>query len=682
MTLPFRRRHHDHEASHDRARAIVARGFFEAIEPADAAWLEAHLAGCGECRVELDAYRADREMLRALRADAPEPPRDLWARTAASIERESGRHGHAGRPATKRTGIGRVPLGVLSGVLVVLVVVGTSLFPRAGTIPVLQTEPPGSDVPATPPQPRATPLAVTAKGLSWLQEANDGTFQLVFADIYEVCTATPEACAPLDDASTTRLTLPSEPQAVVLSPTSEQLVVVSAATGSGGSEVLVVPVPVPEPSPSASPEPTVPPTPGPVATPTSSSSTATPTAPPPTPTPAATATPTPAPTPAPTPGGTPAPGETPGSSPSPSPDPNGSRAILTGVVVVGEAAYSADGRWLAFSARQIDGAAGPDLFLWRVGDPIASAVTADHRTFFAGWLGNLVLASRVEPEEARAVAPATLGSSAATPKPGRTPAPGAATGTAAPSLDPTASPSGTAIPAEDHSVSFLLDPETGVVTDLAARDIWQPVVDAASRTIVYWSGTLTPDEAGTGWLPGTGRLVLDGWIDPSATPDSNPASSASAPPVPGAPSPVASSAARAIAPTALLDPRAIAERGIAPGPAGSPVVLAEGPLADFEASFDPTGTRLAVWIADLANADVGTLRLIALDPETGGVDPAVDPLPGVAALQGFSIGAGRLAWVTPSGQDGESSHVNVLAWTGNEFGQVRSDAAERLLVVR
>lgn len=652
MTLPFRRRHHDYEASHDRARAIVAMGFQEPTGPADEAWLELHLAGCGECQTEMDAYRADRELLRGLRDHLVEPPRDLWARTAASIEREAGRRDRSGLATVSGPRIGRIPLGVLSGVLVVLVVVGASLIPRGGTVPVGPSGPAGSDFAMGSPRPDATPLAVTAKTISWVEGGSDGTFQLVFARVDEVCTTDPEACAPLEDASSRRLTLSGEPQAVVLSPTSDQLVVVSAATSAGGGEVLIVPVPSPEPSLDPGASPPIPETPGPSG---------------------------PA-TPAPTPETTLGPGETPG--PTESPDPNGPRAILTGVVVVGEAAYSADGRWLAFSARPIDGSAGPDLYLWRVGDPVASAATADHRTFFAGWLGNRVLASRVESVELPAAlespdvtgaAPAEPG---ATPKPGRTPKPGGPKPNATPEptpettsgTDPQASPAASEPPLEDHAVSFLLDPETAAVTDLAGFDIWHPVVSPTSRTIVYWSGTLVPDGTGTGWVTGTGQLVLDGWIDPAAT---------------AAPSPDPSAPADATpTPDVSTDPLATAAPTPAPGPAGFPVVLAEGPVTAFEASFDPTGTRLAVWVADPANPEVGTLRLITIDRDTGLIKSDVDPLPGVAALRGFSIGESRLAWVTPPGQDGEASHVQVLAWTGDEFGQLRSIAAEGAFVVR
>lgn len=675
MTLPFRRRHHDGEASHDRARALVAMGFLEPTEPADEAWLESHLAGCGECLAEMDAYRADRELLRGLRDRGAEPPRDLWARTAASIEREARRRDRVGRSAVPGPRMRRVPLGVLSGIVVVLVVVGTSIIPR-GESPISPAEPTGSGLAVGSARPNATPFVVTAKAVTWVQERSDGTFDIVVANVSEVCSTDPEACAPLGDGSSTRLTLASEPEAVVLSPSNEQLVIVSAATSAGGGEILVVPLPTPEPNPDVTATPSIPET-----TPPSS-----PGAPSPTlePTLGPTLEPTPPPTPEPPPPPTPevtlAPGETPG--PTASPDPTEPRAILTGVVVVGEAAYSADGRWLALSARPIDGSAGPDLYLWRVGDPVASAVTADHRTFFAGWLGNQVLASRV----VTATVPDPIASpdASAIPqpeptagaKPGRTPNPGGPKRTAPPTPEPEIFPEATpelsadvaAAHVDDHPVSFLLDPETAAITELVGPDIWRPVVSPTSRTIVYWSGTLVPDGTGTGWALGTGRLVLDGWIDPAVAPVSSPDPSASL--------------AATSTPEASIDPLATPPPSPLPGPAGFPVVLAEGPVTAFEANFDPTGTRLAVWVADPVVADLGTLRLLAIDPETGSIRADVDPLPGVVAARGFSIDTGRLAWVTPPGQDGAASHVQVLAWTGDEFGLLQSVPAEGALVVR
>jgi hypothetical protein len=676
MTLPFRRRHNDAEASHDRARSIIATGFLEPTDAADDAWLETHLEGCAECLADLHAFAADRELLRSLRSTQPEPPRDLWARTASSIERDAGRHERAGRrERTGRAGragrggprILRMPVGVLSGVLVVLVVVATSFFPRNGTLPIAPSSPQGPTFDEATPGPEATPMSVTARALSWVEKRSDGTFQLVFADVNEVCVSNPEACAPIDEAGATRLRLDAEPESMLLAPDSQQLVVVTKAapSGEGGNEVIVVPVMTPAPSgePGATPTPFV------------------------SPTPEVTPTETPIPTATPTLG----PGETAGptSSPTPTTRPDGSLPILTGVVVVGEAAYSEDGQWLAFSARPVDGSQGPDLYTWHVGtDVAATPVTSDHRTFFAGWLGNRILASRVEtaategplespdasgaPGEAPAASPEPSPTPKAdkSPRPSRTPNPGGPGQSGSPEGSPSVSPG----PPEDHPVSFLLDPATSPATiiDLAGQDIWRPIVDPRSRTIVYWSGTLIPDVTGTGWDLGTGRLVIDGWFDPAAAPISSPDPSASADAT-ATPEPT---------PTASLDPLASPVPTEPPGPAGAPVPLAEGPISDFDIRFDPTGTRLAVWIRDPENPGLGTLRLFVIDAVSGLIDPTVDPLPATTALHGFSIDEGRLAWVTPPGQDGEASHVHVLAWTGDEFGEVRSIAADRLFVVR
>ena len=84
------RRRAGHEAAiHDRARTLVATQLTEPLKPTDATWLLEHLAGCGACREVLAAYEADRAALRTLRDRQPQPPRDLWARTAAAIEREA-----------------------------------------------------------------------------------------------------------------------------------------------------------------------------------------------------------------------------------------------------------------------------------------------------------------------------------------------------------------------------------------------------------------------------------------------------------------------------------------------------------------------------------------------------------------------------------------------------------------
>ena len=653
MTLPFRRRHNDQEALHDRARVLVAMGFTEAVDPADAAWLEAHFAGCADCRIESEAWAADRELLVAARAQTIEPPRDLWARTAAAIEREAGRRTVGSRAGADRGAVagagsgrrapgsvrglrlGRAPLGALSGLLVVLVVVSVSLWPR-NLLPHGTTAPGSNTAVGTPPV-EATPIAVDADALAWVQAGPDGSYQFVQASLHEVCPPSGAGCAQLATQSATRLGITQAPSAAILSPGRNQLAVVTSNGASAGGDILIVPVPTPtstEPSPTPPPS-GVPPTVDPGATPT------------PTPgltsTPDATPEPTPTASPAPE---TPAPTIDPNASPSPSPteDPSAGHAIVSGVIVVGEVAYSSDGRWFAFAARPAGGEAGPDLYVWRVGDPLATAVTSDHRTFFSGWIGNLILVSRViEADQLADASPAASPEST----PEATPAP-----TAGPSPEPSVGP------VEKHTTSFMLDPETGAMTLLRGTDVWHPTVDPTGRFVVYWSGTLVPDETDTVWHLGTGRLVIDRWIKDLPEPTTGPES----------PGPTDDSTGSPIA-------------GVI-GPAGEPVTISDAATPDFEAWFDPDGTRLAIWTADAGDPDVGTLRLIVLDPQTGAIDPTVDPLPGVAALRGVSINAGRLAWVTPPGQDGEGSHVQVLAWSGRDFGQVRTIGADRLHVVR
>ena len=626
MTLPFRRRHNDAEASHDRARALIANGFTTPNEPADVTWLDAHVAGCAECAADLAAYAADRELLRALRDHRPEPPRDLWARTAAAIEQDHARRGLGSR-ALRATGswrIGGIPVGVASGLLVVVVVLGVSLAPSGG-IPLASTPGSSQDVAVGTPKPDATAIVVTAGDIAWIQSGPDGSYEFRRAFVDSVCPDVKSGCATLGLGSTTRINLTQLPQAVVESPTGSEIVVVTSPASVGGTDILVVAVPTAPPSPETTP-----------------SAVASPETTPPTPT----------------------------VLPSGSVEPTVGRSIVSGVAVVGDTAYSPDGKWLAFSARPSDGSAGPDLYLWHTGDDLATQISANHRTFFAGWLGDQVLANVVLPAGLAADHP-ILEPIEPTPAPRSSGKPGA-------SPDASASPEAPAPIVEEHPIAFTLDPATRVITVVAAENMWLPSVDPTRRSVVYWAGTLVPNETGTAWSLGEGRLVLDGWVSGDAVvlssePSASPGASPKAKPTPHAksspsPDPTGESGTPVSIPVI--------------GPAGHPVTIAEGPAVAFDTWFDPTGLRLAIWIADPTDATVGNLRLIVLDPHTLQIDPSSDPLPGVAALRGVSMDKGRLAWVTPPGQDGEGSHVQVLGWHGRSFGQVRTIQADKLFVVR
>ena len=79
----------DWSTQHDRARARLSERLDGPLDAEKSRWLDEHLASCDECAVTAVEYAAQRLELRALRDRMPVPPRDLWARTAAAIEREA-----------------------------------------------------------------------------------------------------------------------------------------------------------------------------------------------------------------------------------------------------------------------------------------------------------------------------------------------------------------------------------------------------------------------------------------------------------------------------------------------------------------------------------------------------------------------------------------------------------------
>ncbi len=497
------RRHNDPQTPHERARLLASDRLDGSLSASDTAWLDEHLRGCESCRSIAGAYAGNRELLRSL--PVPEPPRDLWARTSVAIERERGRSGSAA--ARPRMRLRRQTLVALLAVIVVGVVVGRSLVPSGDSSGVgLSSPAPGtSSGPGSNAIAGATPLAVPPGDVAWAMPGADGSYTVKVANVDAVCpedAAPAPACAPLNAGATQIVSLASKPGSIVLAPQAGQATVVdSTATTTGGS-IIVVPIARPTPTPttpaSASPSASAPPTAS--ASPSSSPDTSPTAAGSPTPSVGPTATVGPSQTATPPETPTPSPSTEPSASPSASPSPTGTPAptlpaalaIIDDVIVVGgDASYSADGQWLAFSARPADGSHGPDVYVWQLGDQTARALTTDHRTVFSDWVDGRVLVSRSVPG----------------PKP-----------------DPNA-----ASPAPDQGspVSVLLDPATGKQDGSTLTGIWQPVVDPSGRWVVYWTGTLAYDEGAKMFVPDQGRLVVDGWdavLDeaPNPSPDPQP----------------------------------------------------------------------------------------------------------------------------------------------------------------
>jgi hypothetical protein len=613
MTFSFRRRRDPWDSAHERAAYRAAERLDGPIDPAEEAWLEAHLAECPTCQAVANDYEAQHRVLRSFQSDLPEPPRDLWARTAAAIEGEARRSG-ASRGASRTRRPSALPIGAISGLRVLVVVIGAAFLSRK-TTPL--ATPSGSEIalgssPASFTAPKSTPITVTAGNVDFVTLGAGGT-KLHQTKVQEVCTEKDDPdCAAIPESSPVAVELPNEPESVIRSPQTTQVIVITATASKGASLVLV---PVPADSTAASPSPEVP---------------------------------------------TPSPAETgsPAKTASPSPTPSGPVTVFDDKVFDPTAAYSPDGTWFAFSARPASGSQGPDVYVVRAGDSAAKALTTDHRSVFASWLGNVVIASHSLPA-------ASADAASPSPQPAGSANPDGSANEASPT------------PAPVDSETIAIDPATGASATVDARSLWRPAIDPTHKRAVYWDGTLEPD--GVAVRPAQGALVIGPWpafdaavLAPDKLPDASSAPGESAAPAESPTEPSESPSANPEAsPTA------------SPPNDGAVEILEPGPIVNWDARWDDTGTHLAVWIADPADPSFGHLSLYVVDPVTGRLQADDHAIKSVPALPGFSIGEGRLAYATRPGQDGKGSSVRIQAWTDSAIGESATEGGhDQVIVVR
>ena len=453
----LRRRRTEVPDPHQRARQRIVERLDGPLGLAESTWLDEHLAACPTCATEAAAYLADRDALRGLRGAPPEPPRDLWARTAAAIELESG-----GRRARRR-----LPVGALSGLAVIAVVIGATLLSGGVTTsrlaPVATAATVGADTAGGSPAPSAprvdaTPFSVGAGDVAWVDEGPDGGVNYSSTVVDSVCPTTGSTgCPAVREDHQGVLALKGTPRTIIGSPTRRQAVAI-ADVGTAGDELVIValpeaaatPTPTEPAAASASPSPTA-------TTESSAGGTASPSTSP------ASASPEPVETPAPSAEISVAPSPVIESA-TPAPTVAAQLAIASGIVVVGEsAAFAPDGAWFAFTARPVDGSDGADVYVWHVGDDRAHRLTRDGASYFASWSDGAVIASRPS--------------------------------------DPTAR--------QADAVSVLIDPMSG--RERPAGRTWRPIVDPTGRLAIGWSGTVTRNPDTTDWAPGSGRLALGSW---------------------------------------------------------------------------------------------------------------------------------------------------------------------------
>jgi hypothetical protein len=149
-------------------------------------------------------------------------------------------------------------------------------------------------------------------------------------------------------------------------------------------------------------------------------------------------------------------------------------------------------------------------------------------------------------------------------------------------------------------------------------------------TGVWWDGTVQPSEDGYSWVPADGNLILGAWPDGSDA-----------------------------------------------------QVLTTGAVHDWQVRWDDTGTALALWVSDGATGQAGRLSLYLRDPQTGAMNLDRPLLAGVAAYEGFSLRAGRVAWSAPVGETpGDETTIDVLAWSGDTIGHLALPTLRGATVVR
>ena len=481
---------HDAGRGHERARELAALRADEFLAPQDEAWLADHLDFCDPCAAIAAEYDAQHDLFTDLRAWTPEPPRDLWARTAAAIEAERDHGAKApgwGFRGRSQRSARRLSLAPVAAVVAVVVVVGAGL---------LNTVPLGIGGGAAGP----TPIALTAAAdIQVIGRDSQGNVEIRSRPVDSVCPVGVSTCGAQPTFAVTSVSGVESATTLqgLISPSGHNMVVV--AKDAAGEGVWVAPLkaaatPTKSAPPAATPSP-VPATPSPkpsqsasigttasaasgspiesAATPTgspvasSSPATTAPVAasnspdasviPSPSGSAAASSSATPSPSPA---------AASPTTAPSPlpsvevTPAPDAAIKIASGVTVVGAPIYAPDGVHLAFAAMPSNGSAGPDIYVWTTGDKTAQAITSDHNTWLAAWTANGILVSRV------------------------------ASGTPA---------------------TFLLDADTGHATAVGDPGIWLPALSPDGTSAAWWDGTVKLASDGVTWVPDAGKIVAGDW---------------------------------------------------------------------------------------------------------------------------------------------------------------------------
>jgi hypothetical protein len=659
------------------------------------------------------AYMRDRRVLRGL-PPIP-PPRDLWARTSAALDREIARHPGQRRQARtdrplRRADSPALLLSALASLALAITVVGTQLSPSSGA-----PEGPGAPAAALPtpfdvPTQALAFVELTAEGLAIYQTTVDRACPPVAIDCAEVSTAHRQVIAAPGEITAVSLdlheangrlalltidALGNDSVSVLILPEVTEPIPMVTPPGDIGPDV---PFPPSVPSPGTGSARTLPPSPDPggaTATPEGtpepsgpapgeasgvqpsvpgvdpSESAASPTAPGDGTTDPGPATPSP---------DVSSPSVTPPTSldpslalPSSSPVPAAMQAVLEDVRVVGSRpTWSSDGDMLAFSAMPADASRGPDVYLWRIGETQAQRLTDDGMSYFASWSGRRVVVSR-----AQETGPTDDGVATST---------------------------------------VVIDPVTGVERAVTGDGGWLPAIDPSGRFAISWQGELAAD--GRAVRPVNGALAMLDWraMDPftaaSPTGTDRPAGQLDGSLVTGAPDTGAGATDGVPEETEERTPRTrpsseeraerreekrANRREASPAPEVSPIASETGttpspapfleprsdlgpvepgrdpemdPVREWQVRWSQDSSAFGFWVTETPGAAWGQLAVLRVEPATSSIDHRTVLLASTLARRSFTLGRDRVAWVAPS-EDRPDGELRLRTWGPRGHGSLR-----------
>jgi len=210
------------DQAHADFRSLISARIDGKLPPAEEAALSEHLAACMRCRQVEHDYTEQRRLMRALPPAIP--PRDMWARTSAALDRELLREAQHAPRASDRRGAGLAALTSPGSVPSVLLVSAASV--TLATVLLITQLGPTLRLPDTANGPQQTPAGVGV-ALAFVGADAKG-FTLYRTHVNESCPNSAEC--PGEDAVEARVTFPAsfEPSTLTLAPDGERLAIMGS----------------------------------------------------------------------------------------------------------------------------------------------------------------------------------------------------------------------------------------------------------------------------------------------------------------------------------------------------------------------------------------------------------------------------------------------------------------------